>query len=157
MPLTEQAQHALMLLTRRADNTCDLFILDRVDRAKDEIIRLNSSSLAPFQVRSAMAHAGAVLQERRKLVPSMRLSELEPQEEPGVEEMSFATVDTCYWLQTTPSLTESQRALLLEMAAGLEPDALAARRGISLPRVREQISRARKLARTAYASEVAAA
>ncbi|MFJ2805390.1 hypothetical protein [Kitasatospora sp. NPDC087271] len=157
MPLTEQAQRALVLLTRRADNTGDLFTLDRVDRAKDEIIRLNSSSPAPFQLRSAMAHASAVLHERRKLVPSMRLSEVEPQDEPETEEMAFAAVDTYHWLQTTPSLAEPQRALLQNLAAGLEPDALASRRGIPLPRMREQISRARKLARTAYASEVVAA
>ncbi|MFD4907529.1 hypothetical protein [Kitasatospora purpeofusca] len=157
MPLTEQAQRALVLLTHRADNTGDLFTLDRVDRAKDEIIRLNSSSPAPFQLRSAMAHAVAVLQERRKLVPSMWLSELESQDEPGTEELTFAAVDTYHWLQTTRALTEPQRAVLQDLAAGLESDTLASRRRIALPRMREQISRARKLARTAYASEVDAA
>jgi hypothetical protein len=155
MLLTEQAQRALLMLTRRADKASDLFTLNRVDRAKDEIVRLNSSSPAPFQVRSAWAHAGAVLRERRALVPSVQLGEVKPQDEPGSEEMAFTAVETRQWLDTTPSLSKPQRDLLQNLALGIEAEALAFQRGISLPRMREQISRTRQRARTAYKVEVA--
>ncbi|WP_411076943.1 hypothetical protein [Streptomyces sp. cmx-10-25] len=156
MMLSEQAQRALILLDRRARTTGDLFVLDRVDRAKDEIIRLNSSAPVAFQVRSAWAHAGAVLRERQKLVPAMRLSDIAPQDEPGKDEVSFATVELREWLRTTPSLAKKQRQLLQDLATGREGDALATQLGIPLPRMREQISRARKRARSAYVIEVAA-
>lgn len=157
MMLSEQAQRALILLDCRARNTGDLFVLDRVDRAKDEIIRLNSMAPVAFQVRSAWAHAGAVLRERQKLIPAMRLSDVASQDEPGAEDLSFAAVELREWLRTTPSLAEMQRQLLQNLATGMESHALATQLGIPLPRMREQISRARKLARSAYATEVAPA
>ncbi|MER6279768.1 hypothetical protein ABT202_26345 [Streptomyces sp900105245] len=155
--LTEQAQRALILLDHRARKTGDLFALDRVDRAKDEIIRLNASAPAAFQVRSAWAHAGAVLRERKTLVPAVRLSDVAPQDEPGGEDVSFAAVELREWLRTTPSLAELQRQLLQNLATGMESDTLAPRLGVPLPRMRQQISRARKIARSAYAVEVATA
>jgi DNA-directed RNA polymerase specialized sigma24 family protein len=155
--LTEQAQRALVLLTRRADKTGDHFVLDRLDRAKDEIIRLNSDSPAPYQVRSALAHAGQVLRQRRTLLPSIRLSDVEPHDEPGAEDPTFTTTDIYEWLRTTASLNEPQRTLLLDLAVGFEVEALAAQRQIPLRRMREQVSRARKHARAAYAIEVATA
>ncbi|WP_269857984.1 hypothetical protein [Streptomyces sp. RPT161] len=155
--LTEQAQRALVLLTRHADKTGDQFVLDRVDRAKDEIIRLNSSSPAPFQVRSALAHAGAVLRQRRALVPSVQLSEVQPQDEPGKDDLSFAAIEIYEWLRTTPSLSTPQRHLLQELASGYQIEALASRRDVPLQRMRESISRVRKRARNAYAVEGTAA
>ncbi|MGW2933543.1 hypothetical protein ACWDA7_17135 [Streptomyces sp. NPDC001156] len=155
--LTEQAQHALKLLYRRAKNTGDAFNLERIDRALDEVIRLNSDAPAAHQVRSAWAHAGTVLRERRALAPVTPISETDSYREPGALDEEFAATDLRAWLQTTNALTASQRTVLRQLSADQDPSDLAAERGLSLPRMREQISRARRHARSAYAAEVVAA
>lgn len=155
--LTEQAQRALNLLYRRANRTHDAFTLERIDRALDEIVRLNSTAPAAFQVRSALAHAGAVLRERRVLAPAISLSATDSYGEPAALDDQFAVTDIRVWLQTTNALTASQRTLLHQLSVEPDPAELAAERDLTLPRMREQVSRARRRARTAYAAEAVAA
>ncbi|MFD5756178.1 hypothetical protein [Streptomyces mirabilis] len=152
--LTEQAQHALKLLYRRADKTGDAFELERIDRALDEVIRLNSNAPAAFQIRSALAHAGAVLRERRVLAPAIPLSATDSYREPGALDEQFAVADIRVWLDTTNALAASQRTLLQQLSVEQDPADLAVERGLSVARMREQVSRARRRARIAYAAEV---
>ncbi|MFD6295660.1 hypothetical protein ACFWFU_12705 [Streptomyces sp. NPDC060235] len=152
--LTEQAQHALKLLYRRADKTGDAFDLERIDRALDEIIRLNANAPAAFQIRSALAHAGTVLRERRALAPAIPLDETDSYREPGALDEHFGVTDIRAWLDTTEALTASQRSLLQQLSADRDPSDLAVERGLSIARMREQVSRARRRARIAYAAEV---
>lgn len=149
--LTEQAQHALKLLYRRADKAGDAFDLER---ALDEVIRLNSSAPAAFQIRSALAHAGTVLRERRVLAPAIPLDETDSYREPGAPDDYFAVTDIRAWLDTTEALTASQRTLLQQLSADQDPSDLAAERRLSVAQMREQISRTRRRARIAYAAEV---
>ncbi|MFF9429395.1 hypothetical protein [Streptomyces sp. NPDC014746] len=153
--LTEQAHSALLLLHRRASKSCDTFELERIDRALDEIVRLNSLDPAPFQIRSAMAHAGAVMCRRHELAPATALENLKPHQEPGYEDTGCKAVDLLAWLQTTPALSAKQRWLLQRLIEDEDPADLAATLSIPLFRMRERISRLRKRARTAYTQAVA--
>jgi hypothetical protein len=155
--LTEQAQHALNLLYRRANKARDSFDLERIDRALDEVIRLNSDAPAAFQIRSAMAHAGDLLRQRRVIAPTTSLSATNSYCEPGAVDGQFAAADLMVWLQTTKALTSSQRSLLQQLSAEQDLAEMATERGVAMPRMREQISRARRRARTAYTAEVMAA
>lgn len=154
--LTEQAQCALLLLHRRANKCHDTFELERFDRALDEIVRLNSEEPAPFQTRSALAHASAVMCRRRELAPCTALEKLQPHQQPGKRDMRYAMVEVLDWLRKTPELTAEQRSLLLQVIEEDDLARLATCKGIPLPRVRERVSRARKQARTAYAREAMA-
>ncbi|CAL9421080.1 hypothetical protein [Nocardiopsis dassonvillei] len=154
--LTEQAQRALELLYLRAGETSNAFGLERLDRALDEVVRLNSDDPAPFQVRSAYAHAGALMRSRRDLAPTVSHAESGYHHEPGVPEHRFTIVDILQWVRTTPSLTTSQRNLLQDLAAGHEAADLATKHGIPTKRMSERVCRLRKHARTAYRAEVRA-
>ncbi|MFF3620347.1 hypothetical protein [Streptomyces sp. NPDC002467] len=151
--LTKQARHALELLHGRAVKTADAFDLERIDRALDEVLRLNSNAPAAFQVRSALAHASTVLRERRALAPAVPLDETDSYREPGTLDEHFAVADIRAWLDTTETLTASQRTLLQQLSADPDPSDLAAERGLSVPRMREQISRTRRRARIAYTAK----
>ncbi|MYS81055.1 hypothetical protein GTZ85_12755 [Streptomyces sp. SID5474] len=149
--LTEQAQRALTLLQCRAKRHCEMYELERIDRASDEVIRLNGTSPAPFQVRSALAHSGTVLRERRALVPVTPLSEIRAHQEPSCLEDDFATVELREWLQTTPTFTHEERILVQMLTIDPDIAVLAAAFNISPCRMRERISRLRARARRAYA------
>ncbi|QKW32550.1 hypothetical protein HUT17_05335 (plasmid) [Nocardiopsis flavescens] len=152
--LTQQAQRALESLYLRAGKAGDSFELERIDRALDEVIRLNSSDPAPFQVRSAYAHAGTRMRHRRDLAPTVSHEELEPHREPGNPDHRFPIVDILQWVKTTPSLTAAQRTLLQDLGNGYEATDLAAAHGIPTKRMSERICRLRKHARAAYHAEV---
>ncbi|MFI1884702.1 hypothetical protein [Streptomyces jumonjinensis] len=154
--LTEQAQSAVLLLHRRASKSCDTFELERIDRALDEIVRLNSQDPAAFQIRSATAHASAVMRRRHELAPTTALQDLKPHQEPGDEETRCKAVDLLAWLQTTPALSSQQRNLLQRLIKDEDPADLAATWNIPPARMRERISRLRTRARTAYIQAVAA-
>ncbi|MEU5858958.1 hypothetical protein [Nocardiopsis dassonvillei] len=155
--LTKQAQRALELLYRRANKTTDAFELERIDRALDEVIRLNAQDPAPFQVRSAYAHAGALMRNRRDLAPTVSHEELAPHREPGTPDCRFPIVDILQWVRSTPSLTTDQRTLLQDLSNGYEVSDLAAAQGIPTKRMSERVCRLRKHARTAYHAQVRAA
>ncbi len=67
--LSSEAEFALIILQRRSAQARDIFEIERMDRALDEIVRNpGNTSPAPFQVRSALANASKVLKERRAIV-----------------------------------------------------------------------------------------
>jgi DNA-directed RNA polymerase specialized sigma24 family protein len=154
--LTGQAQAALIALETRACHTTSTFRLEQIDRALDEVLRLNGTQPTAFQVRSATANAAKVLRDRRRIAPVISLDD--PQlGEPGAQDSQIPVIDLRSWLRTTRGLTEGQRRLLTLMAEYDDADTVAAEYGAPSARIRERVSRARRAARTAYAREVTAA
>jgi hypothetical protein len=150
--LTRQAEVALMSLYEQASHTGDNFTLERIDRALDEVLRLNGAEPPDRQVRSAMAHAYQVIRDRRRTVvpETLEAREAEPPSSGGDEDV----IDLQEWLRSTPRVTGQQRNLLGLLA--YDPDAadLAAVYHVPVLRMREQISRTRRAARTAYRNEM---
>lgn len=150
--LTGQAEAALMRLYEQASHSTDNFTLERIDRALDEILRLNGTEPPVRQVRSAMAHAYQVIRDRRRTVvpETLEAREIEPPNS-GMDE---DVIDLQEWLRSTPRVTGQQRNLLGLLAN--DPDAadLAAMYHVSVLRMREQISRTRRAARIAYRNEM---
>jgi hypothetical protein len=147
--LTEQAQTALLSLHGNATRMAGNFELERIDRALDEIVRLNSSDSHGRQVRSAMANALKVITGRRKTVSRFSLETRDI--DPAAAGDPTQLIDLRLWLRGTRRITEQQRRLLMLLADGYDADALAAMDQVPLPRMREQIARARKAARAAHA------
>ena len=154
--LTWQAQAALLALHDKASRTTDTFQLDRIDRALDEIIRLNSTEPPPFQVRAAMAHASAVLRKRARIAPVVSLdSPCCP--DPGAPDPEIEVIHLREWLRGTRGISEAERQLLTLVADQDDSQAIAGEYSIAPARMQERISRARRAARTAYATDMTAA
>lgn len=159
--ISDQARDALIGLHRRASRTYDLYSLDRIDRALDEISRNTGNDRpAAFQVRSANANAGKVIASRRAIAQMDSLDRESDHDagpatpDPGVEEGGYAVVDLLDWLRNSPSFTPPERSLMLDLSRGEDAPSLAAKYGVPVARIRERISRARATARTAYRREV---
>ena len=148
--MTGQAQAALTRLHEQARNTTDNFDLERIDRALDEIVRLNSPESYGRQVRSATANASKVILDRRDIAPCISLDALPSDNQEAV-------IDLRLWLRDTNGITEQQRRLLMLLADDYDADAIAAMYRIPASRIRERISRARKAARAAYDRDMGAA
>jgi hypothetical protein len=144
-----------MRLYEQAKRTTDNFTLERFDRALDEVVRLNSSSPPKQQVRSALANASKVLLGRRQTVSPKSIEAL--QVDIAVPSEAEESIDLMEWLHGTPRVAPSQRNLLMLIACDQDPADLAAHYSIPVPRIREQISRARRAARTAYHDDMNAA
>jgi DNA-directed RNA polymerase specialized sigma24 family protein len=149
-PLTGQAQAALIRLYDQAKHTTDNFILERIDRALDEIIRLNSADPPAWQVRSALANASKVITARRQIVASWPTDGDETSDATAGRQEDV--IELRSWLRSTPHVTEQQRRLLILLAEGHDAVDVAALLDIPILRAREQISRARRAARSAYAT-----
>jgi hypothetical protein len=154
-------QAAVSQLQQQAIRTWDLYDLDRLDRALDELVRNPYKATPPaFQRRSAMANASKVLQDRRRIVTFVSIDQTAKtnqsvySSEPGTDDTEPDVLDIHLWLETTPSLTSLQRDLLRALAAGWDAPSLATRYQVPLPRMRERISRARVVAWAAYQREV---
>lgn len=159
--ITQQAQQALISLQQRAINTHDSYFLERAERALDEVVRNHeNASPAAFQIRSALANAAKVIADRRTKVPVASLDcEVEGHsftQEPGVTDGGYAVVDLLQWIHSTSALTALERRLILDLAEGEDAGSIASRTGVPVARMRERISRVRKIARHAYSLEVAA-
>ena len=144
--MTGPAQAALIRLHGQARSTADNFELERIDRALDEIVRLNGVDSYGRQVRSAMANALKVMRHRSDIAPPDMFGTAEPISPESME----AVIDLRSWLRDTRHITEQQRRLLTLLADDYEAEAIAALCGIPPQAVRQQISRARKAARAAY-------
>jgi DNA-binding CsgD family transcriptional regulator len=146
--MTGQAQVALLRLYGRAQRATESFAQERIDRALDEIVRINSSEPPTWQVRSAMANASKVITARYETISrwSVEAHEIDV----AVSDSHEDVVNLRLWLHGTARLTEGQRELVTLLAAGHDAESIAALYHISVPRAREQISRARRKARIAY-------
>lgn len=153
--LSGQAEAALMSLYEQAKRTTDNFTLERIDRALDEIVRLNSTDPPERQVRSAMANASKVIRSRRETVSAETLEARQVEiAAPGGDE---DVIDMREWLRCTPGITDRQRTLLVQLADDHDAVDLSAVYSIPADRMREQISRTRRAARMAYHHDMNAA
>lgn len=155
-PLTGQSQAALMCLYDQARRTTDNFTLERIDRAADEIVRVNSADPPTWQVRSAMANASKVLVDRRRTVSPATLEVLAV-DVAALGDDQDVIIELLLWLHRTPYLTERERRVLKLLADDNDAASIAALLHVSVPRMREQVSRARRAARLAYEKDVIAA
>jgi hypothetical protein len=153
--LTGQAQAALSHLHGQARRKADNFYLERIDRALDEIVRLNGPESRGRQVRSAMGSALKVMRRRREIAPCQSLDALGADQ--GCSDSGRGVIDLRLWLRDSKRITEQQRCLLTLLADALDAEAIAAMYGIPVPRMRERIARARKAARAAYDSDMSVA
>ncbi|MFK0402736.1 hypothetical protein ACIQTT_10430 [Microbacterium sp. NPDC090225] len=143
----------------------DVFDLDRIDRALDQILAHPANDApAAFQVRDARANAAKVLKKRQTYtVYALDDDNLHVADRASVEYAArrhtdvgseTETFNIHWWMATTTALTDDQRSIIFLLADGEDAESLAARAGIPVARMREQISRARRVARLAYDAEV---
>lgn len=149
-----EAESAYLALQREAIATRDTYELDRIDRALDEILRNPlRSSPAAFQYRSAMAHAAQVIADRRRTAPIVSPGSA------GVEhatvEPGFAEVEASLWIEAMP-VPDRDRAILHGLAADVPMEDLAPAYRLTVPRMREAVSRVRARARQCRTSVEAA-
>lgn len=155
-----EVQAAVRTLQQQAVSAHDVFDLDRIDRALDELTRNPHKTAEPqHQVRGALGNAGKVLVRRKKRLPLG--SSDDPDLHESVRERAFAFIeggfdaaDLRQWLDTTPSLSTRERWILQALADGADAEMLSALLNLPLARVRERISRARRVASAAYNREV---
>ena len=155
---SSQAQSAYSTLQSQALLSADGYMLDRLERALDEILRNpRNTSPAPFQVRSALANAGKVIDNRRNLAPQTSLDEQAKSfDEPGKIDARYGAFEISYWLDRA-AVSDADRRLLRSLAAGADATALAETAGVSVQRMRERVSRARRAASRDYQASVVAA
>lgn len=156
-----QGQHALMRLQDRASRARDVYALDVLERAMNEIVgSLDGSQPAGWQVRSAMANSGKVVKRRRQLAPMLSLdaaAEKGPADLlPAARCQAFGELECRDWLCSVPGLTDTDRRLLIAVYDGADAAIIADARDLRVERVREQISRARKRARALHEQPLAA-
>lgn len=163
-----ETEAAVVILQQRADvmsATSDVFELDRIDRALDQLVAHPTDTKPPtFQVRDALANASKVLKERRaRDVYRMDDATLHERHREEVELAHLRAMpplatkessDILLWIASTPSLTDDERSLLFLLSQGEDAVTLAERTGTSVLRLREQIARARRVGRAAYDAEV---
>ncbi|MGP3967392.1 hypothetical protein [Streptomyces sp. 6N223] len=137
---------AVETLQKQALTSHDTYELDRIDRALDELLRnpADTSTPAKFRIRSAMGHAYEALERRRAIAPRVAL---DPEHHDNGHDVPYVTVEILAWLRTEPSLSDSDRVLLNDLARGHDAASMAQRHGVPLARMRERISRARRRAR----------
>lgn len=157
--MTSPALAAVVYLQQHSARSGDIYEIERHDRALDEIIaNLDRTDPAPFQSRSALANAAKLIQHRRTIRMFGSLDKPRPdgsQPDVGQVDWSYAVVELYQWIDTSPSLSSSERQLLHDLASGEDAESLAARDGVPVARMRERISRARAAGRLAYRREVA--
>ncbi|OMB89902.1 hypothetical protein A5746_21690 [Mycolicibacterium conceptionense] len=145
-------------LQQRAARFYDMYELERIDRALDEIVEnLHRTDPVSFQCRSALANAAKVIRNRRTIRRYDSLDNPLPDgslPDTGAIQADYAVVDLIRWLDTSPTLGTSERRLLRDLAAGEDAESLARRDDVPLARMRERISRARSTGRSAYQNEV---
>lgn len=153
--LSSEAESAYLALQSRALSARESYTIDRVERALDEIIRNpENTKPADHQVRSAWANAGKVLENRRSLAPQMSL------DTPGLQlaevDGAFDAVEIFDWLDHA-AVSPSDGLVLRLLARGADAQLLADVDDVPVQRMRERISRARRVARADYRSSVEAA
>ncbi|MEU1906601.1 hypothetical protein [Streptomyces hygroscopicus] len=143
---------AVSTLQRSAMYTQDSYDLERQERALDELLRdhENTSGSARRRIRSAKGHAYAVLERRKAIAPCDTAHAVT--HEPGYNEPGFYQVEWLDWIRTEPTFNLIDRTILRALAAGEDAETLAARHNLPLPRMRQRISRARRVARQARTS-----
>ncbi|MEV6129384.1 hypothetical protein AB0M05_21565 [Streptomyces violaceusniger] len=140
---------AVTTLQRSAMYTQDIYDLERHERALDELLRDHefTSGSAQHRIRSAKGHAFEVLERRKVIAPCVTVHAVT--HEPGYTEPGFYQVEWLDWIRTEPTFNLIDRTILRSLAVGEDAETLAARHNLPLPRMRQRISRARRVARQA--------
>lgn len=143
--INQPVEAAVIALQKRALATRDLYELDRIDRALDELLRnpdeRASAASAISRVRSALGHAYETIESRRKIAPLIVLDDHTDRcsDDPG-----YRIAEIILWLRTEPTLATSDREILCHLADGEDAKSLAEWHGLPVARMRERISRARR-------------
>ncbi|MFE6530135.1 hypothetical protein ACFVMA_14465 [Streptomyces rochei] len=155
--ISHPVEGAIFALQQRALDTCDNYELDRIDRALDELLRNPSGESTPAEhrVRSAMGHAYEVLERRKAIVPVVSLHA--ENADRGATVHDYSVIEISEWLRVEPGIPPRDRKLLQALAGGHGAESLATAEEVSVKRVRERISRARKMARQQWKASVLAA
>lgn len=145
--ISQSVQAAVVALQQRALASRDLYELDRIERALDELLRNpgeRAVTTSASRARSALGHAYEAIERRRKIAPA---TVLDDQTDPGFEDQNYRVAEIHLWLKSEPALSASDRTMLQDLAKGEDAASLAHRQGSSVARIRERISRARRHAR----------
>lgn len=143
--ISRSVQAAIIALQQRALAAHDLYELDRIERALDELLRTRegqgASTPAAARMRSALGHAYEAIERRREIAPS---TVLDDHTDLGFEDQNYRLAEILLWLQTEPALTANDRTTLRALADGEDATSLAHHYGLPIARIRERISRARR-------------
>lgn len=167
--LSQPVLAAVSDLQRRAIKAVDLFEIERIERALDEILRHPTSTKpASTQIYSSRGHASQSLTERRRILGGAIVAlvvESDDKEEYDARvvravttiEPGFAEVEFEQWLATTTSVTDRDRSFLRALAVGEDAASLAAVHGSPATIMSQRLSRVRRRGRTAYHAEMRSA
>lgn len=149
--ISEPVQAAVIALQQRALAVRDLYELDRVERALDELLRSpheqTNSTPAASRIRSALGHAYETIERRREIAPT---TVLDDHTDLSFEDQNYRLAEIRLWLQTEPTLAASDRRMLRDLANGEDATSLARRHRQPIARIRERISRARRHGRRVW-------
>ena len=150
--MSETIAAAISDLQKRALRTTDLYELDRIELAMDEILRHPEDDHVPSKhlTRSALGHAYETLKRRKEIAP--RTEMCTEYDEPGYVERGFHDTEILECILVEPTFKRPDRAILLALALGADAEILAGPCGMSIPRMRERISRVRYSARACRAA-----
>lgn len=151
-----ETQAAVMSLQRMASTEIDAYWLERLDRAIDECVaHPERTDPAPFQRRSALANAKKVIDGRRAIRQWHSIGEQDMVCSSSAPDGGhYATVEWREWLRTSSAISATHRCLLLQLADGHDAEDLAKVYGLPVRVMRQRISRARSVARSARALDV---
>ena len=150
--MSDTVTAAVRDLQKRAMRTTDSYELDRIERAMDEILRHPEDDHVPAKhlTRSALGHAYETLKRRKEIAP--RTEVYTEYDEPGYVEQGFHDAEILECIRVEPTFKQPDRAILLALALGADAEILAHPCGMSIPRMRERISRVRHSARACRAA-----
>ena len=156
-------------LQQQALRATDVFEIDRVERALDEILRRpESTAPAESQVYTSRGHAAETLLRRRAILGGTTIqlgAEVDDEAEYderaaqalAVAEPGYVQVEFDHWLATTEALNPRDRILLRALAAGEDAASLASFVGVGSASMSQRLSRCRRRGRNAYVAEVRSA
>ncbi|MFI9366630.1 hypothetical protein ACIG5E_37110 [Kitasatospora sp. NPDC053057] len=150
MKISDEVVAAIDALQTQAMRTSDVYQLDRIERAIDELLRNPGDDKTParHRVRSALAHAYELLQRRKEIAPQ---GELCPERESvGYTEQGYHQVELLELIRVEPSFKHADRVILGYLVRGADAVTLAEKYSVPVPRMRERISRLRCNARKAW-------
>ncbi|MFF2142239.1 hypothetical protein [Kitasatospora sp. NPDC058190] len=157
MKISDEVVAAIDALQKQAMRTRDVYQLDRIERAIDELLRNPGDDKTParHRVRSALAHAYELLERRKEIAPQ---GELCPERESvGYTEHGYHRIELLELIRVEPSFKDADRVILGYLVWGADAVTLAEKYSVAVPRMRERISRLRRDARKAWSDLALAA
>ncbi|MFE0477478.1 hypothetical protein ACFW2V_38380 [Streptomyces sp. NPDC058947] len=149
--MSDAVTAAVAELQQRAMDTTDSYALDRIERAMDEILRKPGNETVPtnYRIRSALGHAYETLERRKEIAPRAEIRT--EGDEPGYTEQGYHRIEMLEWIRFEPAFGKVDRIILSSLATGEDAVTLSERHCLPVTRMRERISRCRRVARQAWA------